>query len=201
MIQHKGNFHFTVSQHISSGCRPLRFQSKFITVHIKIKAVQSLYAGNIFVGKCHHCRSESGGTNIPAILILMIYFTGRCITFSFFTGNRYIRYTELKFSSIRIFAVLYINIIFAADPVILIHQKNFIFRKIIILSAFSYIDSGLCKIYRFLLTRHIHICPGLKPVLVTFCFFQPLTRFPKLFSTDLKCIVVLRNFLPEDHLI
>ena len=199
MIQHKGNFHFTVSQHISSGCRPLRFQSEFITVYIKLKAVLSLFTGNIFVGKCYHCRSKSGGTNIPAILILMIYFTGRCTAFSFIIGNSYIRYTELKFSSIRIFAVLYINIISAADPVILIHQKNFIFRKIIILSAFSSIDSGLCKIY--CLSICFYICPGFKPIFITFFCFQPLISFPKLFSTDLECIVVLRNFLPEDHIV
>ena len=90
VMQDERNCHLTVFQHIIAGCRPLWFQSKFMSVYINSETVLLFFAGNILISKCYYCRSESLCPNIPAIFIRQLNFADWC--FILFFGCIYNRY-------------------------------------------------------------------------------------------------------------
>ena len=191
MHQNKGKFHLAVFQHAAAICRPLWFQNKSVTVHIKIKTMLLFFTGKIIIRECYYRCSESLCLNVPSVFILILNFADWCfILFVLSIGNSHICYSKIEISSVRIFLILYPSIIISVYPVIIVHQDHFIFWQVIILTCLSRINTRLSHIYVFL--SDFYRCTYFKPEIISYIFIKPPVCIPEFLSIDLKYTVIFR---------
>lgn len=96
-VRTKEKFHLAVFQHAAAICRPLWFQNKSVTVHIKFKTMLLFFTGKIIIRECYYRCSESLCLNVPSVFILILNFADWCfILFVLSIGNSHICYSKIR---------------------------------------------------------------------------------------------------------